>query len=190
MSRNVKIILGIVAAIVAVCCLGAVTLYVVGQRFLSQAVVTDSARAAEVGRAIADYDLPAGYAERIAMDMIATRVVFIGLEDDSSGMFIMLMQFPTGMADEEQMRQQLDQAFQQQSGQSGLSMEVVEEKTVTIRGESVTLTVREGQSENGVTFWQVNGVFQGKSGPAMLSLSGLVDEWDQTLVDDFIESIR
>jgi hypothetical protein len=70
-------------------------------------------------------------------------------------------------------------------------MRVVGTQKATIRGQSVTLTISEGASGSSeATMRQVTGVFNGKDGIVMLMAMGDVDRWDQTMLDQFLASIR
>jgi hypothetical protein len=106
-------------------------------------------------------------------------------------MMVMLMQFPPGMGvSQGEMERQVEQALARQTGLANADMTSVGQEETTIRGEPVTLTVREGVTDRGETLRQVTGLFEGKGGPAILMISGDVAAWDQAVVDDFIASIR
>ena len=190
MSRNVKYSLLLVGAVFILCCGGAIGTYFVGRALLQQVVATTPEEAARIGRQIADYDLPVGYREQIGMNMGAIKMVMIAPESTLPGLFISLMQFQAGTTDVETMRAQMEQSLTQQTGSQSTQMEVVGTEDVTIKGETVTLTIREGKTENGDTLRQVTGIFPGKDGPAMLMLMGSADNWDEEAVDSFITSIR
>jgi len=103
---------------------------------------------------------------------------------------IMLMQFNNGAGlDQAQMEEQMRQAFEQQGGQPGMQMKVVETREETIRGEQVIVTISEGASQ-GITLRQWITVFKGNGGPTMLMIQGTTGDWDDELIADFIHSIR
>ena len=125
------------------------------------------------------------------MSIMMYDLVMIGPEGPASNsMLIMLMQFngDIGMT-EEQMQQQVRQSFEQQSGQRGVQMTVVETREETIRGEQVSIIVSEGSSE-GVTMRQWMTVFTGNGGPTVMMIQGMTGDWDEDLLLDFIHSIR
>jgi hypothetical protein len=102
----------------------------------------------------------------------------------------MLMQLPAGIQiSQEEMERQIEQALARQTGLDSADM-TSEEQQTRIKGELVTLTVREGTTRDGQRMQQVTGLFEGKGGPAVLMVMGDVDTWDQPLVDNFIASIR
>jgi hypothetical protein len=107
----------------------------------------------------------------------------------SKGTVFMLAQFHAGVK-QEQMEQQLRQSFEQQAGNRGLNMSLVNVEEKTIRGEETQVATYEGSDDNGHVFRQVIASFPGKDGTAMLMIMGPVELWDQDLVDTFIESIR
>jgi hypothetical protein len=197
MSRGVKITLIVVAVVLVLCCAGGAVAFLVGGslfgRAVSQAVVQDPAQAAKVGHEIVDYTLPPGYQEVFAMNMVGIKMVAISQPDKSGDtMALMLMQFPaTSNLDQEQMEQQMQQAWSQQSQRGTVNMQVVGTQKVTIRGQSVMLTVSEGTSgSSDATTRQVTGVFTGKGGFVMLMAMGDKNRWDQTALDTFLASIK
>ena len=101
----------------------------------------------------------------------------------------MLAQFETGV-DQQQMEQQIRQAFEQQAGNRGQDMKLVEVKKKTIRGEETDVAIFEGTDQSGNNLRQLITSFPGKGGTVMLMIMGDALTWDQGMVDDFIESIR
>jgi hypothetical protein len=120
---------------------------------------------------------------------LATMVMLI--PEDNAGVSIVLAQFST--ADETQQEQflkQFEQSMQQSSNSGDLEWKYVEDQAVTLRGQETALKVFEAQDANGTTFRRCQGAFEGKNGVAMLMLMGKTSEWDETLVNDFIDSIK
>jgi hypothetical protein len=189
-KSNQRIWIGLgIAALFCLCALGVAAFVVVraGQK-VQEGFKTDPAAAAEAAHAIADYELPAGYQEQMAMDLFVYSMVVI--DSDSPGKpMIMLAQFQAG-ADQEQMEQQIRQSFEQQSGRRGMTMTIVEVKEMTIRGAEVEVIIYEGSDENGNTMRQLATTFPGKGGTAMLMIMGSSENWDQEEIDTFIESME
>jgi hypothetical protein len=102
----------------------------------------------------------------------------------------MLMSYPsnTNMTDE-QMQEQMQRAFSRQTGQQA-TMKVTETKTVSIRGKDAKVTVLEGKMNNKYMLRQWISVFTGKNGPVMLMIQGVIADWDEKLVNDFVASIK
>jgi hypothetical protein len=180
------------ALVFCLCAIGALVFVFgrVGQQ-IKQGMKTDPAAAAQSAHAIADYELPAGYQEQVAMDLLVYTTVIIGPQPGSSSgqPIIMLAQFKAG-GDRQQMEQQMRQAFEQQSGQRGAQMKVVETRKMTIRGEEVEVITLEGSSDTGGIMRQVITTFPGKDGTAMLMIVGDIQHWDKEAIDKFIESIH
>jgi hypothetical protein len=195
-KSNKRIWIGLgIAALFCLCALAVagVLFMRLGQK-VQEGVKTDPEGAAEAAHAIADYELPPGYQEQMAVDLFVYSMVMIGPNStepsSSSGKpMIMLAQFQAG-ADQQQMQEQLRQSFEQRSGQRGLSMELVEVKEMTIRGAAVEVFIYEGSNESGSVLRQLITTFPGKDGTAMLMIMGSPDDWDQEEIDAFIESIR
>ncbi len=191
MSRTKKIILFVVLPALASCFLLCIVLIVLVPRLLSNAIASDPKAARQIGARIADYTLPRGYEEMMGMDFITTQWVTLAPANRRGGTVIMLMQFNTlsaGNYDQKQMEQQMRQAMQGQYQPFGTS-QPAGQRTVSIRGESVTLTVSESTVSTARTR-QATGVFAGKNGMVMLTIMGDVNSWDWQMVEDFCASIR
>jgi|RhiMetdeSRZDD1v2_1073273.scaffolds.fasta_scaffold137370_3 hypothetical protein len=159
---------------------------------IQEGIKADPEAAAEAAHKIADYDLPEGYQEQMAMEIMFYSFVMIGPEYSSgsaTGPVFMLAQFKAGV-NQEQMEEQLRQSFEQQAGNRGLSLSLVKVEDKTIRGEETEVATYEGTDENGLVIRQVITSFPGKDGTAMLMIMGPADLWDQDVIDAFIESIR
>lgn len=184
------------AALFCLCAVGvAVLLFArIGRQF-QEGMKTDPQGASEAAHAIADYELPEGYQEQIAMDFFTYIMVMIGPEaatpsaNSAAGPMIMLAQFEM-MANQPQMQEQMRRSFEQQGGRREVSMEVVEVKQMTIRGEEVDVTILEGKDDKGLILRELVTVFPGKDGTAFLMIMGPAQFWDTEEIDQFVESIR
>ncbi len=184
------------AALFCLCAVGvAVFLFArVGQQ-IQKGMKTDPAAAAQAAHAIADYELPPGYQEQVAMDLFIYTMVMIGPESTSSSSYtdqpmIMLAQFKAGASDQKQMEEQIQRSFEQQSGQNGVATKVVETRKMTIRGEEVEVVTYEGTGNTGSAIREQIASFPGKNGIAMLMIMGDPQHWDKEAIDKFIESIH
>ena len=183
------------AALFCLCAVGVAVLVFmrVGQQF-REGMKTDPQGASEAAHAIADYELPEGYEEKIAMDFFAYTMVMMGPKSavtpsSSARPMIMLAQFQVA-TNRQQMEEQMRRSFEQQSGRRGLKMEVVDVKKMTIRGDEVDVTTLEGTDDNGFVLRQVLATFPGKEGTAFLMIMGPAQTWDKQEIDQFIESIH
>jgi hypothetical protein len=138
---------------------------------------------------IAEFDIPPGY-EPMAMSMFMYDMVYLTPTDSENDPMIMLMQYSGfSSGDSEQVAEQLKQAAEQQSGQPGMSMKVVDTFEDVVRGQTVTVTVSEADYQ-GFIMRQWMTVFQGNKGPVILMIQGSAATWDDQLVDDFVKSIK
>ena len=195
-NHNKRIWIGLgAAALFCLCAVGVAALVFIriGQQF-REGMKTDPQGASDAAHAIADYELPEGYQERIAMDFFAYTMVMIGPETSntpsSAGKpMIMLAQFQVA-TNQQQMEEQMRRSFAQQAGWRGLRMEVVDVRKMTLRGEEVDVTTFEGTDESGFVLRQVIATFPGKDGTALLMIMGPAQTWDEEEIDRFIESIH
>lgn len=194
MSRNTKIVLGIVGGLLLLCCGAAVLLVTVVPgmmaRFAEGAIVEDPQEAATVGQSIIEYELPSGFSEEGAMSMFGTKMVFITDGDQST--VVMLMQFPAAVAmEEEQMRAQMEEAFSRQFNQRNYNLSLVESEEITINDKATTLLTYQGTDESGNEIRQVNAVFEAQDGAtAMLMIMGPAATWDEDRIEQFVESLQ
>lgn len=190
-KSNKWIWIGVGSALLFCLCAVGVAIFLlarVGQK-VQEGMKTDPESAAKAAHEIADYELPPGYQEAMSMDFFIYATVVITDTSSPDKPMIMLAQFQAG-ADQEQMEQQIRQSFEQQSGQRGFTMKLVETKTMTIRGEEVQVFIYEGSDSGGEVMRQLITTFPGKDGMAMLMIMGTPQNWDQEEIDAFIESIH
>lgn len=188
-----RIWIGLGAAALFCLCAAAVAVFVfykIGER-VKDTVKTDPEAASQAAHEIADYTLPRGYREQMSMNIVFYSFVMIGPESSiTGGPLIMLAQFDSSATDPEQMKQQIRQSFEQQSGRNGTNMKLVEVKKMTIRGEETDVALYEGTDQNGTSIKQLIASFPGKDGTALLMVMGDGQNWDQNMIDDFIQSIH
>lgn len=188
MSRNTKIALIVIGALVIIC-LGICGIGVlVLPGVFGRAVSTTPADAHKVGASIADYTLPPGYAEQMGMDLMFEKIVMIG-RSDRRGMDFMLLQVSTPTTSRAQMEQQMRQTFAQQFNQNAGSMQYIKDETVTIRGQQVPLSIYQSKTSL-QTMQQAIGTFTGKNGLVMVMIMGTQDQWDEELMQTFLGSIQ
>jgi hypothetical protein len=200
MSKNTKIVLGIVIGVVLLCiciCIGAwVAFLITGKAIEESALIEDPVEAQTLAQDIIDYDLPPGYQELGAFNMGIMKMVVINDEGVSTysvgSPMIMIAEIPFSLVmDEEEMILQIQSNMERSMGNQKFDMIFVGEETATIRGQEVTLLTYEGTSDQGTAMRQVvSSFFEGKSGSVMLMIFGEEAGWDQARVDAFIGSIR
>lgn len=195
-NNNKWIWIGLGAAVLFCLCAVGLAIFLfarLGQQFREN-MKTDPRGASEAAHAIADYELPEGYQEQVAMDFFAYTMVMMGPEsttypDSTAGPMIMLAQFKMAM-NQQQMQEQMRRSFEQQAGRPGVQMEVVEVKKMTIRGEEVDVTILEGTDDKGFILRELITTFPGKDGTALLMIIGPAQFWDEDEIDQFVESIQ
>ena len=192
MSRGLRTALILVAIVLFCCCVAGLGMTLLGTSLIGRAFITNPDRIEAIGRQIVDYEIPAGYEEMFAMDMVGVKMVAIGTSSvDTDFMMIVLMQFsPRVEISREEVERQVEQALTRQIGLGNADWVNVGQEERIINGEPVTMTVREGTTDYGEHLRQISGLFQGKGGPAMLIVTGESEAWDQAAVDSFIVSIR
>lgn len=190
MSKGCKtaIVVGIVLAIL--CCIACTFVSIVIHYTMSGTVAAGPEQAAVIGHEIVDYSLPAGYAEVFGTSLFKLKWVVIA-SDNQDALSMMLMQIPqrSGMTPEE-MQSVMAELFAQQGEYSPSSLQIVETRQVTVKGQPVTLTISESESDLGETMRQAVAVFPGKDGLAMLMAMGDAQTWDQEVLDEFLASIH
>lgn len=140
--------------------------------------------AADAGSEIADFDLPAGFAAEFSTSAMGYTVATYRGPNAASHLYLIQSEKE---ADGEELARMLTQLA---PGSPDNGVTAVENRTVTLRGQEVNLTVAEGLSSENVAYRQIMAVFEGKGGPALLVLSESVEAWDQEAVDAFLASIR
>jgi hypothetical protein len=198
MSTTTKVILGILA-VLGLCCIVSVVAIVAGGAWfgnqIEQGMTEDPAEAAAKGQAIINYELPAGYQEEGAIDMLGLmEMVFItdGSSNTNNGMVFLLARFSIpGMteSDTEQMKEQMQQGFASGSSSGGVTFTQVDSREITINGEPTTMTISEGESD-GQTMRQAAAGFVSDGQPAMVMIMGPANAWDEAAVEEFLTSLE
>jgi len=191
MNRNTKIALGIVGALTAGCAGLAVVGYqgakMAGEA-LTNATTNDPDQIAAIAAEIADFDLPPGYAGRVGMDFMGNRMASFGGASASGGQpQLMLMEYPAGgMVDSDQLKKQMSAS----SGQQHSEFVPVETRDLPIRGETSTVTRSRGTDDYGDELFQEVALFKTDDGLGLFMALGPVATWNQTVVDNFLSSLR
>ncbi len=192
MSRNTKIVIGVVVGLAFVCACGAVaTLGALGWLGTAAArqVQTNPVQISAVTSTIADIQLPAGYHSEVAIDFGNYRFVAYSSSDGRGQ--IMFVQAPAlANVDQAALERYLEQAASSRGYDRHTRSQVVGQIKATIREQPVTLVVQEGTNSHGDAYRSLMGVFQGKGGPTLLSIEDPTSRWNQAEVDAFIASIR
>jgi hypothetical protein len=192
MERSTRVILGIAAIILFLCCVAGLGFTLLGTRLMGKAIITDPDRIALVGSDIAEYDIPQGFRAAFASNVSGFKLIALGPTKDSTHFtMILIMQFPAPVsANREEVERQMRQALTQQTGMGSASLSVVDETIVEIKGKPVELTVQEGTTSDGIHIRQITGIFDGKQGPVLLMIIGEAESWNEEMVRTFLASIH
>jgi hypothetical protein len=198
MSNTAKIVLGLLA-VLGLCCIVSIIAAVAGGAWFTsqveQGLVDDPEQAAEAGQSIVNYELPAGYREDGAINLLGLmEMVFItqGSTNTDEDMVIFLARFSIpglSESDTDEMKEQMQQGFSGGSSSGGVSYTEVDSREITINGEPTTLTISEGESD-GNTFRQAAAGFVSDGKPAMVMIMGPADAWDEDAVEEFLASLE
>lgn len=177
-------------AIGALCCCMAVAAIFGGRLYadrMTNMVEGEPTSIAEIQSRIVKFDTPPGYSVS-AIPMFVYDMVMI-TPDETRGPVILLMQYSTlKEGDQEQVEESLRLTAESQNSQ-GISFKEVGSFEVTIRDETSTVIVSEGDLD-GFVMRRWMTVFNGNNGPVILMIQGSDSSWDEDVLRDFIVSIR
>jgi hypothetical protein len=124
------------------------------------------------------------------MNLLVMQMALItGPNEDTVIMLAEFSDFFTG--NEEDMQQQMQDAFANQTGSQNANLEFVSSEETTINDAAATLATYEGTDAQGNEVRQVIGVFESKDGsPAMLMIFGGLNDWDESGISSFIDSLE
>lgn len=193
MSRQTKIIIGVLVGFIvlclAICVVGVIFTNIVGKNVASD-IKPDPEKAAKTASEIADFTPPPGFQPMSGFTILGYTVVIYDNGSDSSD-FMMLMQIPGLTEIDDATIEQMQQAIERQRGGGMNNRRIVDTRDMTIRGKPARVIIQEGTSgANAMPLRQMMVAFQGKGGVAMLVITTLTSEWDQASFDRMVESIH
>ncbi|HEU4324686.1 MAG TPA: hypothetical protein VFS21_16195 [Roseiflexaceae bacterium] len=148
----------------------------------------DPQQAAQIGRELLDYSLPAGLQEQKYMDAQQTRMVLIAPASQPDDLQIVLVKPPLNLNDPE-WSDEIEESWTKRIEAHTYTTQVVSTQSATIAGQPTELKIREGQDETGQAIRQVTGIIPGRSGSIVLVIVGKQAAWNQALVDQFLLSL-
>lgn len=150
---------------------------------------TDAEDIRSIADQIASYSAPEGYTEAFAIDLMGYQVV--DLQGITPSCHIYLVQAPEDThVDVEKLQEQARSMDAGKRYKNPREVRVVEQRMVTLRGESVTMLVGEGVNADNMAYREITALFTGRGGPALVSMSAPVDQWDWDMVDQFLASME
>jgi hypothetical protein len=198
MDKTTKTILIVLSSLLLVCACGASILLATGAwsvgkivQWADQNTTENPQEVAQTASGIASFDVPENFSKQYGMKLGDFTMVQYMTQDEKSIIFV--TQFPAGTSiDMDEMMRQINEGGRNpDSPWYKMDSTLVEQRPVTIRGEETTLSVSEGTTEQGILYRMANATFQGNGeGPALFMIVGPADQWDTSLVDNFIISVR
>ena len=152
---------------------------------------TDPALAAEVARGLLDFDLPPDYKPEKALKFqegVADAVILVSQAHPSDLIFI--SQTPQGILANDAWRARYEERAAHAIAGQLYDTETVGIQSATVRGQPTALRLLEGNDQNKQAVRQLACMFQGKSGEILLVIVASQSTWDQSMVEDFLSSIR
>lgn len=152
---------------------------------------TDPVQAAEIARALIDFDLPPDYQPERVMKLkegVAVAVIIVSQAHPSD--LIYMSQTPDGILANDEWRTKYEQRGAQAIADQLYDTETISTTTTTIRGQPTTLRLLEGTDKNGQAVKQLACMFNGKSSEILLVVVASQATWDRALVDNFLNSIH
>lgn len=181
------------AALVGLCLLSCGCLYVFGRPLLAtlraQMWKSDPQLAESTAREMIDYDLPPGYQEAKVFSIQQASSVIVE-HRERAGDIILIQSVPDGIISEPEWRDSFEENAAKEICGHRYDTRTSGTQTAEVRGQEISLLTLEGTDENGRQVRQVVGGFRGKNGDVLLVIVAGQDAWDQTAVDQFLQSIR
>jgi hypothetical protein len=200
MTKNTKIVLGIIGGVLLLCiCCGVGGFLLLGSagRFVGdRMIIEEPEEVALKAREIVEYDLPPGFKEQGMADILIGKFLFIGEVDQNglksaSGLVIAFFELPSNLdMDPEELHLRMELEWREKFRTQGWDLDKVSESPITVRGQDTELMLYEGFDENGDAVRQAVTTFDGKNGFIMLVIAGKIKDWDEAEIDHFINSIR
>jgi hypothetical protein len=188
MSTGTKVLLivGSVFGVLAVLCCG-FGFYIYNR--ITKSVTDDPAKIAAIRQEIVTINIPAGFAPAHGMDLGIWRMKMKMAAYMRQAEVLMLMEIP-GVASDEEMRKQMEEAFEKQGQKQDVKVQQRDVRKITIDGKEYPFEFSQGvQGENEQAMRQVIGVFPGRGGTAILMYMAPERDWDEEEVMTMLRSI-
>lgn len=149
---------------------------------------TEAKEISAIAGRISGYALPQGYSEQFALDMLDYQLV--SMQGPTANCHLYLVQAPEDTeVDIAKLQEQARSMEGEKNRDSVRDLRVVETRTITLRGEPVSLLVSEGVNSDEQPYREATALFAGRNGPALVSISAPIDRWNWDLVDEFLASL-
>ena len=149
---------------------------------------TDPVQATETVRTLIDFDLPPGYQPEKILKLWAGAVIIVSQVHPSD--LIYISQAPDGILANDEWRTTFEERGAHEIADQFYDAQTISTQTAMIGGQATTLRLLEGTDKNGQAVKQLACMFTGKSGDILLVMVASHATWDQTMVDNFLNSIQ
>jgi hypothetical protein len=178
-SRTMKIILAAAGAILLVYVL------VIAWLSIPASMQVDRGQVAAQAKEITDYQLPDGFVERASTSIAGVERILI--DDTGEQDTIWLVSGWEAGSDSPDMELRQGITFPRYRS---IEWQAGEPKTMTVRGQQVSVAVYSGGGPNFVAYHAWACAFQGKNGPAILVIAGPETSWSDARAQAFINSMK
>lgn len=192
MSTTIKVILGVIAGLVIACIAlavgGAALLGWTGAQ-VAKVITTSPQQAEQMAAEVAEFDLPTGYQAQYGIRAIGVSVSSYTTADPSQHLFIAQAGQGSNL-DAEDVQRMVSESQPNPKAGSDKEVKVVREEELTVRGKPARLIVSEAINSEQQPYRTMTVLFEGKGGPALVSISSPTATWDEEAATAFIASIR
>lgn len=147
---------------------------------------SEPASITDVGRSIAEYDVPDRFVDAYAIDLADFSLVVY--RDIVTNSHVYLFQLPeTVNLDPVAFEQQLRWVAGMEEATESVIIQYV---PCLIRGQQTTLIISDGRTHDNRQYRSATAIFTGKGGQALVNISAPAERWDQAMVESFVGSLQ
>lgn len=191
MSKNTKIIIGVIAGVLVLCMIacgvGVVALGWFGNRVVNSSVI-EGEESGTTQAEIAEISMPERFTAGGGVSLLGMKMVVY--ESSKPNEVAVLMQMPVQSEINEDTIRQLQEGMSRSSNRNFTNMKTIETREVVVRGEPGQVIIQEGTDDQGNKYRLMLTAFQGQSGIAMLMIGAPSADYNQAEYDTIVESIR
>ncbi len=200
MTRNTKIVLGVVAGLLVLClCMGAAAAVTALISMNNRVIATAPEAAVRVDQVLSDpifqeqaplqYDMPSGWRQDFTFHIFGFQMIGLGGGDGHSHIY--LLQLPPNRNADTAIKEAFDGVNTSHTTyRNGMILREVGQTTATIRGQQVTMKISEGTNRDHEAYRQWAGAASDANGQTVVVVEQPVQTWDQAMVDGFLASIK
>jgi hypothetical protein len=184
-SNKTRIILIAAGIFVLLCAVVCAVIFFVARKAATELVKMDPGEAENLASKITDYELPSGFEAAVGTEI--ANIIMVGFINETTESTIFLAQSPVqGSLSTEEMLSKIGGP----NNNNPISWTPIDVRQYTIRGEESSIAVYEGTRQDGEEYTAWGGKFNGKGGEALVLIYSSAAEWDDSLAENFINSLR